>query len=434
MPTALDPDLGVEVATDAVARALKAGADAARVHHVYREVFEVNFDTNDITLVRTTVGDTVTITVYDGTKKGSTELTGRAHDAVDVAVAQALEAARAGEPDPANVLPDEPAEPAPSTGDADPDREAMIDVVLRHIETSKREYPTLKTDNSTYSFVQTWVSYANSHDRVQHARTGRYAASSIVSGKDDTKATSFNYVSHISKAPIDDLTSLPTVRRLFDSTAASFDARPIPKTFVGDVIVTPEAASTLIGSVVGALSGLALMRKTTPYLERLGDTIAAPAFSLRHRPSQVAAAPPFDNDGFVNHDLDIIDAGVLANFIVDWYFSRKLDRPMTTGNTNFVVDGGDTALDDIIASTERGILLGRYSGGTPNQNLDFSGVAKNSWYVEDGKVLYPVTETMVAGNFGSVLESIRAVSRERLDFGSAIFPWIATTGVTVSTK
>ena len=62
---------------------------------------------------------------------------------------------------------------------------------------------------------------------------------------------------------------------------------------------------------------------------------------------------------------------------------------MTTGQTNFVVPPGDTALDDIIASTEQGIVLGRFSGGMPNQNLDFSGVAKNSFYVEDGKVVAP---------------------------------------------
>lgn len=436
MSLAIDPEVGVDIATDAVARAMKAGADAARVHHAYTEVFEVNFDTNDVTLVRTTVGDTLAITAFDETRKGSTQLTGRAHDMVERGVAQALEAARAGEPDPANVLPSEPAAVSPRAddGDAEPDREAMVDAVLRHIERTRAEFPSLRSESSHYSFSSTWMSYANSHDRVQHSRRARYMVSTMVTGKDEKASTSFNYVGLIGRSPFGELTTLAPMARLFDSTMASFDARPVPSTFVGDVIFTPEAMSTLVGTVAGALGGLALMRKATPFLDSVGEQVAAAGFSLLHRPSAVASAAAFDSEGFLNEDLDIIRDGVLENFLIDWYSAHKLDRPMTTGSADFVVAPGDTALDDIIANTERGIVLGRYSGGMPNQNLDFSGVAKNSFYVEDGKISHALSETMVAGNFVAALQAIRGISRETVDFGSGVYPWVATTGVTVSTK
>jgi PmbA protein len=107
---------------------------------------------------------------------------------------------------------------------------------------------------------------------------------------------------------------------------------------------------------------------------------------------------------------------------------------MTSGLANFVVSPGSIALDDLIANTERGIVLGRFSGGAPNQNLDFSGVAKNSFYVEDGKVVHPIAETMIAGNFVTALESIKGISRETIDLGMANYPWLSTGGITVSTK
>ena len=47
---------------------------------------------------------------------------------------------------------------------------------------------------------------------------------------------------------------------------------------------------------------------------------------------------------------------------------------------NFVVPSGDRSLDDSVAGTERGAILSRFSGGNPNSNLEFSGVAKNSFY------------------------------------------------------
>ncbi|HUS62870.1 MAG TPA: metallopeptidase TldD-related protein, partial [Acidimicrobiales bacterium] len=160
----------------------------------------------------------------------------------------------------------------------------------------------------------------------------------------------------------------------------------------------------------------------------------APVFNLLHRPTQLAAAPAFDSEGFPNRDLDLIRDGVLESFAIGWYGSHKLGRPMTSGLTNLVVAPGHTALADIIAATDRGILLGRFSGGEPNQNLDFSGVAKNSFYVEGGKVIGPITETMIAGNFQTAIQSIRAISSETVDTGYSCYPWLATTGITISTK
>lgn len=432
--TALDPGTGLGVATDAVERAVRGGADGAKVVHTYTEKFEVNFDTHDVTLVRSTVDDNLAITLYSDTRKGSTQLTGRAHDAVDRAVTEALEAAEAGERDPANILPEDPAEPAGDNGPTSPDTELMVDAVLAHLEAMRDRYPTIVSDSSFYSFVSTWRSYANSHGRTQQARYAHYELAVEASGKDGKKATSFNYASYLSTEPTRDLLSLAAVERLYETTVASFDARPIPSTFVGDVIFTPESVETLVETLSGALGGVALLRKATPFLDKLGTSVADGGFTFEHAPSRLAGAQAFDGEGFVNRDVPIISDGVLENFLVDWYFSHKLDRPMTTGCGDFLIRPGNEALDDLIANTERGILLGRYSGGSPNQNLDFSGVAKNSFYIENGKVTHPIAETMVAGNFVSVLESIRGISKETVDFGHTVSPWIATSGVTVSTK
>jgi PmbA protein len=435
MPVALDPSLGVEVAQDAVARATKAGADCAKAIHHYRERFEVNFDTDDVTLVRSTVTDTISLTVYDETRKGSVEISGRAPDAVDAAVVQAVEAAAAGQPDPANVLPEDPAPPAESRGDIQPDKDAMIDAVLRHVRHVREAHPVLVSrDASNYAFTCSWASYANSHGRVQHARTGDYVLMVMLAAKDGPKVTSFNYAADVRDATSAELWKLPIVDALIGDTLGSFDARPVPQTFKGDVIFTPQALGTLVGSVTGALSGMSLMRKATPFLDKLGSSVAAPGFTLAHRPSALTGASAFDDEGFPNHDLPLITNGVLENFLIGWYTSKKLERSMTSGSADLLVEPGDVALDDLIARTERGILLGRYSGNMPNQNLDFSGVAKNSFYIEDGRVRFPINETMVAGNFASALEQITGISREVIDSGYQSYPWLATTGITVSTK
>ena len=109
-------------------------------------------------------------------------------------------------------------------------------------------------------------------------------------------------------------------------------------------------------------------------------------------------------------------------------------RAGTAGVTTTTVAPGDTPIDEIIANTERGIILARFSGGIPNAQLDFSGVAKNSFYVEDGMVRYPLVETMVSGNFQKLLMNVRALSRETVNFGDGAYPYMAASGVTISSK
>jgi len=101
---------------------------------------------------------------------------------------------------------------------------------------------------------------------------------------------------------------------------------------------------------------------------------------------------------------------------------------------NFVVPSGDRSLDDSVAGTERGVILSRFSGGNPNSNLEFSGVAKNSFYAEGGAIRRALSETMVTGNLQDLLQNIRAVSREQVNFGDHAYPYLAASGVTISVK
>jgi PmbA protein len=85
-------------------------------------------------------------------------------------------------------------------------------------------------------------------------------------------------------------------------------------------------------------------------------------------------------------------------------------------------------------NTRQLIVLGCFSGSRPNQKLNFSGVAKNSFYVEDGEIRFPVHETLISGNFTDLLGAIRAVGNEAVNYGRHRFPALAAGGVTISSK
>jgi PmbA protein len=178
------------------------------------------------------------------------------------------------------------------------------------------------------------------------------------------------------------------------------------------------------------------MKGTSPYAESIGEAIADSRLTVTNRPKspEFPLASSFDSDGVPTVDLPIITNGVLDHHLIDWYTSKKLGRPMTASSLHLDVSTGDKTFDDIVAATERGIVLGRFSGGTPNQKLDFSGVAKNSFYVEDGEIRFPIHETMIAGNFGDLLKAIRGIGSTAVNFGGHAYPALAASGVTISTK
>ena len=76
----------------------------------------------------------------------------------------------------------------------------------------------------------------------------------------------------------------------------------------------------------------------------------------------------------------------------------------------------------------------RFSGGAPAPSGEYSGVAKNAFLIEHGKVTCALTETMISGCVPDMLNNIRAVSSDLLKDGSVSLPYIAFDGVTISGK
>ena len=62
----------------------------------------------------------------------------------------------------------------------------------------------------------------------------------------------------------------------------------------------------------------------------------------------------------------------------------------------------------------------------------FTGVAKNSFLIKDGKIAQALTETMISGNLAQMLKSVRGISAESVNYGTCILPYAAFDGITVS--
>ena len=117
------------------------------------------------------------------------------------------------------------------------------------------------------------------------------------------------------------------------------------------------------------------------------------------------------------------------------YAANKTGRPvMKNSGSGLVMKAGEQSLEEIVGGIEKGLLVGGFSGGQPGTNGEFSGVAKNSFLIENGRVTRAVTETMINGNLGDMLRHVRGISRERDVQGVFTLPYLAVDGIVISGK
>ena len=63
-----------------------------------------------------------------------------------------------------------------------------------------------------------------------------------------------------------------------------------------------------------------------------------------------------------------------------------------------------------------------------------SGSKGNSFYIENGKIAYPLSEVMISGNLAQLLVNLTDISSETVEDGGSSMPYMAFGGVTISGK
>lgn len=137
------------------------------------------------------------------------------------------------------------------------------------------------------------------------------------------------------------------------------------------VILEPAAVLDLIGFMFYDFAATAIRDKRSCFNDRLGKALFDKRISISddvYHPLQLGA--PFDGEGMPRERVQLVDRGVVKNLVYSRR-SAKLARKQPTGHgfalpneygeapMNLVVSGGDSSLEKMIASTERGLLITR---------------------------------------------------------------------------
>ena len=109
----------------------------------------------------------------------------------------------------------------------------------------------------------------------------------------------------------------------------------------------------------------------------------------------------------------IIEGGVLKTYYIDTYYGNKLEmEPTSGGTTNLVFKPGEKDLDGLLADIDRGILVTGFNGGNSNGSTGDFSFGIEGFLVEKGKLVQPVAEMNITGNFKQLWKDLVAVGSD----------------------
>lgn len=378
------------------------------------------------------------ITVYIGQRRGNASTSDFSRAAMEQTVRAAHDIARFTAEDPAAGLPegDDIATGDDALRDLDLFHPWSIDAEAAMVLALRCEGAALAVDRRITNSEGAGVSAQQSHFFAGNSRgfRGGYASSrhslSVApiaslpgNGGDDMQRDAW----YTSMRSADTMAAPEEVGRYAAERALSrLNARKI-KTREVPVLFESSLAAGLLGAYVQATSGGSLYRKSTFLLDSLGQRVLPEHIDVHEDPHIRGGkgSAPFDDEGVVTRARDVVRGGVVQNYFLSTYSARKLGMRTTGhagGSHNLVLTSKLTApgdgLDAMLKKLGRGLFVIELMGqGVNHVTGDYSRGATGFW-VENGRIQYPVHEITIAGNLKQMLQGIVAVGADTYTMGS----------------
>lgn len=428
-----------KIAERILEEAKSKGVDFAACTVSEGEVQEFNIAASEFSLMRTLFEKGISVSVYKDGKKGSVATTGFEEEKIVAMVADACAAAESSEPDDAWEIDQSGRHEKFTSGVLTGDLDKLFDRTKELLADIKNEYPKILLEEGTSEYSRGKTVYANTYGTMYEVEKGDYELGIMFSGHEGEKGSSFNSsgvtLDNLDKPFID----CSTLRKDFADAEQQIHTESIDEKFVGTAVFTPTCFEHLVlGTIMGNyISERPLIEGVSPWADKIGQKVCDERITVSLAPHdpRIVNGASFTGEGYLTEDYDVIKDGVLENFYIGQYGANKLGLKRS-GNTtyNAIVKAGEKSLDEIIAGIEKGIVFGRFSGGSPSSNGEFSGVAKNSFLIENGKITKALSETMVSGNLTEMLFKLVDISKEVKEDGGSCTPYVAFEGLTISGK
>jgi len=180
-------------------------------------------------------------------------------------------------------------------------------------------------------------------------------------------------------------------------------------------ILEPTATGMLMLRMMGAFNGRRADEGRSYFSNpngggRVGERLFDDKITILSDPAYAdAETAPFTGSGQPVHAQTWVEDGVLRNLSYSRYWADRQGRAPLAGPSNLILKGGDDSLEEMIASTERGVLLTRFWYIRPlnPRILSQTGLTRDGTFlIEDGKISRPVKNFRFNQSIAEMLQNV----------------------------
>ncbi|MDH5466789.1 MAG: TldD/PmbA family protein [Candidatus Aminicenantes bacterium] len=417
------------LAEQLVNKCVKKGADLAEVYIESGRNLSIEVRNGEIETVQESATHGVGFRVFVQGRMAFSSCNDFTENALNNAIESAIRFAVNTTPDENNVLPDDKGL-TQVEGLYDPQisqipMEKKIELAKKVEKLAMKDPRITKSSGASYSEGEGEVFIANSNGLLKSSKeSGCGFGVSVVAEKDDQKSTGGESCSRRFYA------DLKPPEEIADKAARDayemLDPRMI-KTQKAAVIFDPDVARSVLGGILAAVNGERVLQGASFLRDKMDQKIASELVTIiddATRPKGMRSRP-FDGEGVPTQRRVIVDKGVLKGFMYNTIVAKRAGVK-STGNASrggftsipgigahgFYMEAGQSSPQDIISATKVGLLLKGITGyGINPVNGNFSGGASGFW-IENGKIAFPVKGLTVAGNAFEMFNGIDMVGND----------------------
>jgi len=397
------------------------GADGAEVAMSRTQGLSVGTRLGEVENVEFTSDGALGITVYQGGRKGSASTADLSEGALQQTVQAAINIAKYTSVDQCSGL-------------ADKDMLAMSpqDLDLYHpkvlsteeaIELAKTcedaalafDKRITNSDGATLASFEGFKVYGNSHGQLVGYPSSRHSLSCVaIASEGEDMQRDYAYSVNRDFDLLEDAAAIG--RQAATEVLSRLKAQKLPTSKV-PVMFRADIANTIFGHFIAAISGGNLYRQSSFLMDSLGTQVFPDFLTIEERPhlKKALASSAFDSEGVITQDRSIITAGALDTYLLSSYSARKLGLT-TTGHAggihNWLVSSNGGDFEAMLKKLGTGLLVTELMGqGVNVLTGDYSRGAAGFW-VENGKIAYPVSEITISGTLQNIFKGLVAVGSD----------------------
>lgn len=186
------------------------------------------------------------------------------------------------------------------------------------------------------------------------------------------------------------------------------------------VIFDRKMAGGILGALSSAINGTSISRETSFLMNHLGKDIFRSNVNIIDDPfiKKGLSSRPFDAEAISSKKLKIVDNGMLNSYFLDLQTASKLNLQTTghamrglssspsPGSSNLYMQAGQESLESMIKSIKKGLLVTEVFGHGANIVTGDYSQGVGGFYIENGEIIYPVSEMTIAGNLKHMFRDI----------------------------